>query len=125
LNNLPARSSATHASTTTVIFTTTNTGGSVSYSWTNDNITIGLASSGNNDIAAFTATNSTLAPVIATITVTPHFTNDLVTCDGPAKSFTITVNPTAEVDQPSSQVVCNGRHLQQKWISLLLIPVVL
>jgi hypothetical protein len=97
-----------NASTTAVIFTTTNTGGSVSYSWTNDNITIGLASSGNSDIAAFTATNSTSAPVVATITVTPHFTNDGVTCDGPTKTFTITVNPTGEVDQPSSQVVCNA-----------------
>ena len=29
-------------------------------------------------------------------------------CDGPAKTFTITVNPTAEVDQPPSEVVCNG-----------------
>jgi len=31
-----------------------------------------------------------------------------VTCDGPTKTFTITVNPTGEVDQPASQVVCNG-----------------
>ena len=31
-----------------------------------------------------------------------------VICDGPTQTFTITVNPTAEVDQPASQVVCNG-----------------
>jgi hypothetical protein len=97
-----------NGSTAAVVFTTTNTGGSESYSWTNNTTSIGLAASGTNDIAAFTAANTGSAPVIATIIVTPHFTNGGVTCDGPTKTFTITVNPTAEVDQPSSQVVCNG-----------------
>jgi hypothetical protein len=45
---------------------------------------------------------------LLTSVVTPHFENGTVTCDGPTKSFTITVNPAAEVNQPSSQVVCNG-----------------
>ena len=69
---------------------------------------IGLAASGTGDIASFTATNAGTAPVVATIVVTPHFENGTVTCDGPAKTFTITVNPVAEVDQPASQVVCNN-----------------
>ena len=69
---------------------------------------IGLAASGTGDIASFTATNAGTAPVVATIVVTPHFENGSVTCDGPAKTFTITVNPTAEVNQPTSQVVCNN-----------------
>jgi len=42
------------------------------------------------DIAAFAAVNTGVAPVIATITVTPH----AIGCDGVAQSFTITVNPT-------------------------------
>ncbi len=46
--------------------------------------------------------------LLATIVVTPHFENGSVTCDGPAKTFTITVNPTAEVEQPVNQVICNG-----------------
>ncbi len=91
-----------------VNFTTTNTGGTVTYTWTNDQPSIGLAAAGSGDIASFTATNAGTAPVVATITVTPHFENGSVTCDGPPKTFTITVNPTAEVDQPSDQVVCNG-----------------
>ena len=45
---------------------------------------------------------------MATIIVTPHFSNGGKTCDGPTKTFTITVNPTAEVNQPPSEVVCNG-----------------
>ena len=69
---------------------------------------IGLAGTGNGDILSFTANNTGLAPVVATIVVTPHFENGGTTCDGPAKTFTITVNPTAHVEQPVSQVVCNN-----------------
>src|SRR5450756_1097757 len=94
--------------TTTVTFVTANTGGTLTYTWTNSLPSIGLAASGNGDIPSFTATNTGTAPVVATIIVTPHFTNGGVTCDGPTKTFTITVNPSAEVDQPVSQVVCNG-----------------
>ena len=60
-----------------------------SYAWTNNNATIGLASSGNGAIAAFNATNSGAAPVTATVTVTPSF----ATCTGSSKMFTYTVNP--------------------------------
>ena len=94
--------------TTAITFGTPNTGGTVTYTWTNDQTSIGLAASGTGDIASFTATNAGTAPVVATIVVTPHFENGTVICDGPAKTFTITVNPTAEVDQPASQVVCNN-----------------
>ncbi len=94
--------------TTTVTFATINTGGVTTYTWTNDQPTIGLAASGNGNIPSFTAINNGTAPIVATIIVTPHFSNGGVTCDGPTKTFTITVNPTGEVDQPVSQVVCNG-----------------
>src|SRR5690606_14719863 len=75
-----------------------------SYSWTNDNISIGLADSGSGDIASFTANNSTSAPVVANITVTPSANG----CEGPSQSFTITVNPTPSVDDPADQIVCNN-----------------
>ncbi|WP_418263734.1 immunoglobulin domain-containing protein [Flavobacterium faecale] len=96
------------SSTTLVSFGTNNTGGTTTYSWTNDNSSIGLAASGTGNIAAFSATNSGTSPIIATITVTPTFNNGSVNCTGPTKTFTITVNPTAQVNQPTSQVVCNG-----------------
>ena len=96
------------ASTTSVSFGTTNTGGTTTYSWTNDNNSIGLAVSGTGNISAFTAINNGTSPVTATITVTPHFTNGSVTCDGPSQVFTITVNPTGQVNDPANQVVCNG-----------------
>ena len=98
----------TGAATTAVNFSTTNTGGTTTYAWSNDNPSIGLTASGSGDIASFTATNSGTSPVVATIVVTPTFSNGGVNCNGPAKSFTITVNPTGQVNQPASQVVCNG-----------------
>ena len=94
--------------TSAVTFTTTSTGGVTTYTWTNNNISIGLAASGSGNIPSFVATNPGTAPVVATIIVTPHFSYGGKTCDGPTKTFTITVNPTAEVNQPVSQIVCNG-----------------
>jgi hypothetical protein len=41
------------------------------FNWTNTNNAIGLADSGKGNIASFTATNTTTAPISATITVTP------------------------------------------------------
>ena len=76
-------------------------------------ISIGLAATGNGNIPSFVATNPSTAPVVATIVVTPHFSNGGKTCDGPTKTFTITVNPTAEADQPPSEVVCNERIPRQ------------
>ena len=90
-------------------FDTLNTGGTTTYDWTNDNVTIGLsASSGSGDISSFTALNSTGIPQVANIIVTPTFTNGSVTCTGASKSFTITVNPSAQVDPIASQIVCAG-----------------
>jgi hypothetical protein len=95
-------------STTSINFATANSGGTTTYSWTNNNSSIGLAASGNGDIPAFTTTNAGSSPVTATIIVTPNFNNGSIDCSGPTKTFTITVNPTAQVNQPISQVVCNG-----------------
>ena len=70
------------AATTAVVFGTTTTGGTVTYTWTNDQPSIGLAAAGSGDIPSFTAVNPGTAPVIATIEVTPHYENGGVTCDG-------------------------------------------
>ena len=94
--------------TTAVAFSTTHTGGTTTYNWTNNASSIGLLASGSGDIAAFNAINTGSSPVIATITVTPIFTNGSVSCSGPSQSFTITVNPTAQVNDPADRVVCNG-----------------
>jgi PKD repeat protein len=80
--------------TTAVNFTTVNGGGVTTYSWTNSVPGIGLAASGSGNIGVFAATNNGTAPVVATIIVTPTFTNNTVGCAGSTKTFTITVNPT-------------------------------
>jgi len=94
--------------TTTVVFSSTANGGTIVYNWTNDNTSIGLGASGTGDIPSFIGTNPTNAPVTATITVTASYTNGGVTCTGPARTFTITVNPTPTVNTVASQVVCNN-----------------
>lgn len=80
------------------------------YNWTNNTTSIGLAASGTGTIGSFTAVNTTAAPVTATITVTPSYTNAGVTCTGAPVSFTITVNPTPTVNAVANVVVCNGAN---------------
>ncbi len=92
------------AATAAVNFTTNRSGGTTTYAWTNSNTSIGLAASGNGNIASFTATNTGTSPVTATITVTPSFEG----CAGTPQSFTITVNPSGQVDDPADQTRCNG-----------------
>jgi len=63
------------------------------YNWINNTPGIGLAASGSGNIASFNAINSGTIPVVATITVTPSYTNAGITYTGTPKTFTITVNP--------------------------------
>jgi len=85
--------------------------GSVSgttYTWTNDNTSIGLGAVGTGNIASFTAVNTGSTPVIATITVTPSYTASGTTCTGTARTFTITVNPSTTINPVPDVVYCNG-----------------
>ena len=97
-----------NAATTPITFTTSNLVGTTTYSWTNNTTSIGLGASGSGDIGSFTGINNGTAPVVATIVVTPHFDNGAPICDGSTKTFTITVNPTGEVNQPANVVFCNN-----------------
>ncbi len=72
------------------------------FTWTNSNTTIGLGANGTGDIATFTATNTTNAPIIATITVTPNVNG----CEGTPSSYTITVNPTPAAPTALSVNIC-------------------
>ncbi len=90
-----------NASTTAVTFTGDVTG--TTYNWTNDDTSIGLASSGTGDISSFTATNTGTSAVTATIEVSPTANS----CSGTSETFTITVNPTPTVDAPSDETLCN------------------
>ncbi len=85
-----------------IIFT--GLSGADSYTWTNNQPLIGLASSGTGDIRPFTAFNTTNAPVTASISVYPT----LHGCSGNIQYFNITVNPTPGVNSIPNQNVCNG-----------------
>jgi hypothetical protein len=97
-----------NAAPTTAITFTGNIAVGVDYNWTNDTPGIGLAASGTGNIASFNAVNLTNAPIVATIVVTPSYTNGGETCPGVPETFTITVNPTPTVVDPVDQIVCNG-----------------
>ena len=77
------------------------------FNWTNDNPSIGLASSGTGDIPAFTTLNTTTSTQVATITVTPSVTGG-PGCTASAQVFTITVNPVPDVNNVASQTLCNN-----------------
>ena len=89
-------------------FTSTVTDGVMTYAWTNDNPAIGLAAAGEGNIAAFVAVNTGLETIVANIEVTPTYTNNGVSCQGEAVTFTITVNPAPVMAAIADQVVCNG-----------------
>ncbi|MBI1769315.1 MAG: S-layer family protein, partial [Bacteroidetes bacterium] len=90
----------TGATTAAINFTGTGT----SYTWTNNNTTIGLAASGVGDITPFVVSNPGTSPLVATVVVTPNN----ATCSGTTQNFTITVNPTPTSSNPGDQEYCNG-----------------
>lgn len=75
-----------------------------SFTWSNNNISVGVQASGTGTLPAFTAMNATNLPVTATITVSATAN----ACPGPVTSFHIKVNPTPALLQPGDMVVCNG-----------------
>ena len=105
--NTIANQTVCNGAATTAVTITGPVAGTV-YSWTNNTPSIGLAASGTNTIPSFIAINNGNTPVTATITITPRFTNGGISCTGAGTTFTITVNPTAVVNQPADQILCNG-----------------
>jgi gliding motility-associated-like protein len=73
------------------------------YTWTNDNILIGLPADGFDDISSFIVDNTTSDVQTATITVTPSING----CEGLPQVFTITVKPTPTLVGPiPNQSLC-------------------
>ncbi len=74
------------------------------YTWTNSNISIGLAASGTGQVPTFTATNATSTAITGSITVTPA----IGACVGTPVTYTITVNPLPVITAPANITVCSG-----------------
>ena len=95
--NQPANITVCASAPVTVNFTGTT---GASFSWTNNNIAIGLGASGNGNISFNAA--AVLVQQVATITVTP----EAGLCPGTPRTFTITVNPAPTVNDPPNITVC-------------------
>lgn len=100
--NTPDQTVCNGEPTVAVIFTGTVPG--TTYSWSNNNTSIGLPASGTGNIPSFTAINTSLIATVATIIVTPSANG----CTGTSRSFTITVKPSANAASITNQTVCNG-----------------
>lgn len=88
--------------TSLIAFTSTTPG--TTFDWINNDPSIGLVAAGTGNIPAFNAVNNGTTPVVATITVTPTANG----CPGAPINFTITVNPSPNVDPVVDQTICNG-----------------
>ena len=94
-------------STGEVVFGTSNTVGTVTYDWVNDNPSIGLGATGTGTIPSFIATNLTFGPDTARITVTPTFSHAGKNCTGPSEEFLIIVNPTPRIEvEVANDTIC-------------------
>lgn len=80
------------------------------YSWSATNAAaIGLPNSlGAGNLPAFTTANATHSAIVSTVTVTPI----KGTCNGTAKTFTITVNPKTTVSIAGLSDICVGTTTQ-------------
>ncbi|MEO6037541.1 MAG: hypothetical protein ABIQ93_03940, partial [Saprospiraceae bacterium] len=99
--NQPANLSVCSGTSINIPFSGSPSG--TSYVWTNDNPAVGLAASGTGNISFTSAANG--GQETATITVTPQ---NGASCQGPAKTFTITVFALPTVDQPENEDHCPG-----------------
>ncbi len=91
-------------STSTVDVNFTGSVSGTTYTWSNDNTSIGLAASGVGNIPAFTGVNTTNTPATGLITVTPSAN----ACVGTAQAFFITVNPIPTVNPVANSAYCDG-----------------
>jgi hypothetical protein len=78
------------------------------FTWTNSNTSIGLIASGSGNILSFLAVNNGPVPATSTITVTPTFTHNGVTCSGTPITYTYTVNPMPTVSMVTNKSLCDG-----------------
>ncbi|WP_131538490.1 PKD domain-containing protein [Pedobacter nototheniae] len=92
----------------TVTFQSTVPSPNITYTWVNDNISIGLAASGTGNLPSFTTQNTSKTPIEANITVTPTYTAGGKTCVGTAINFKITVLPTININPIVDITTCTG-----------------
>lgn len=80
----------------------------ISYRWTNDNPTIGLASEGEGALPAFTAINLGLENVEANINVFATISSNGYECEGEPMSFKVIVRKSPKLHKSADVSVCKG-----------------
>lgn len=98
--NQPADQTVCAGVNISVNFTGTN---GVTFTWANDNTTIGLGASGTGNIS-FTSVNNGASPLVANMSV--HAIQN--GCASMDQHFTLTVNPIPVVTAPANETVCGG-----------------
>ncbi|RYY86660.1 MAG: hypothetical protein EOO15_13905, partial [Chitinophagaceae bacterium] len=88
----PAHVAYCHGNSSTAVTFSSSTP-NTSFTWTNDNTSIGLAATGSGSVPVFTATNLTNTPIVATVDITPSVLSGGITCQGASKSYEIYVSP--------------------------------
>ena len=103
----PADQVVCNNSTTAPVNFTGSVAGAI-FNWINNTTSIGLAASGSGNIASFTAINSTNAPVVAQITVTPQFApNNALRFNG-SNNILVSTAPTVPVG--------NSNYTIEAWV---------
>jgi hypothetical protein len=93
------------ANATVPLTSVSGTPSGATFTWTNNNTAIGLASGGTGNIPSFTAINTTSDPITATISITPSANG----CTGPPSGYTITVFPAPVLSSPlNPPAICSG-----------------
>jgi gliding motility-associated-like protein len=85
----------------------TFTGNATTYTWINNNVSIGLAAAGSGNIAGFNAVAGATNNV-ANLVVTPSYVYNNTTCQGTPSTTTITVLPSPFINAVTDVVACNG-----------------
>ena len=90
-----------------IIFGTPITNATVEYAWNSSNPNV-LPGSGKGNIV-FAAVNNGTQSLTTTIVVTPRIAASVTdTCSGTTRTFTITVNPTPQVNPINNLTLCNN-----------------
>ncbi|MCX6267850.1 MAG: PKD domain-containing protein, partial [Bacteroidetes bacterium] len=110
-NTILTQTISSGSSTSTVVLTSTASGGTTGFSWTGINSPNPppsiptYISPGTGDLPVQPLTNVTFSPATLTYTITPTING----CSGPSKDYVITVNPSPDLSiTPASQTRCSG-----------------